>query len=156
MSAVDPARQAQAVRRLFRSVGGLEAASEITGISKSQLQRCSDPRANDSLTIRDLFLLEEVAQGSDGAPHVTRLACRNAGGSFEPLASSGDVENIHLAMSLMSKEFSDTAAATAAAAADGDLTSQAAQKILKELQEQITASKLLEALLSHKIGSPDA
>jgi hypothetical protein len=155
MTSIDGQRQAQAVRQLFRSVGGLEAASEITGISKSHLQRCSDPRLKDSLTIRDLFLLEEVAQGPDGPP-VTLLCCQNAGGRFEAITAPSNIDNIHRAMSVMSKEFGDTAAATAEAAAQGDLTEAAALIILKELQEQITASNQFQALLMHKIGKNGA
>lgn len=156
MNAVDPQRQAQAVRQLFRAVGGLEAAASITGLSTSQLQRCSDPRSHDSLTIRDLFLLEEVAHGTDGFPQVTRLACNNAGGTFSYFEGEAEPQNIHLAMSNMCKEFSDTAAEAAEAAAEGHLSKARAIRILKELQEQIAATAGMEQLLVQAIGAADA
>jgi len=76
---VEEQRQARTVRELVGAVGGQEAAGECVGKSQSQVQRWASPNERDSITLRDIEILEGITHGKAGHPIVTRYLAGRAG-----------------------------------------------------------------------------
>lgn len=82
--ALSPEEQvlALATKEAIRAAGGLEVCARETGLSTSQLSRCSSPHHRDSITERDAARIEAIAHGSPGHPHILRARARQLGGVF--------------------------------------------------------------------------
>jgi len=78
-------RQAERARELIESAGGLEACSEESGISTSQLQRYTSKSEKDSIPVRVIEALEAVTHGKPNHPVITRHLARRAGYVLVPL-----------------------------------------------------------------------
>ena len=76
---VEEQRQARAVRELISAAGGLERAAEDIGKGKSQLGRYQSQNETDSMTLRDIEILEGITHGKSGHPIVTRYLATRAG-----------------------------------------------------------------------------
>lgn len=71
---------AAATKRAIQSLGGLDIASRETGLSDTQLSRCSSPNHRDSLTLRAVATIEGLTHGTDGHPHILHALARVVGG----------------------------------------------------------------------------
>lgn len=153
---VEEQRQAAAAKALVRAYGGIEAAADLCGKSSSQIHRYTSPTAPDSMPLRDIALLESHTHGSSGHPQVTQLLCSNAQGMFVHLPDVTDGADVMRSMAAMAKEFGETAAVVAEAAADGKIDLKEAQRIRQELIEQRRASARLLAAVEQIIEAGDA
>lgn len=76
---VEEQRQARAVRELVAAAGGIEPAAKDIGKGKSQVGRYQSVSEPDSITLRDIEILEGITHGKAGHPIVTRYLAARAG-----------------------------------------------------------------------------
>lgn len=76
---VEEQRQARAVRELIRAAGGTEPAAADISKSQTQVSRYQSEREPDSITLRDIEILEGITHGKAGHPIVTRYLAQRAG-----------------------------------------------------------------------------
>lgn len=144
----EEARQARAVRLAIEAAGGLEPASQDTGKAHSHLSRCSSPNHLNSLTIRDVEIIEAAGHGAPGHPHVTRHLCRRAGGIFVSLPEPcTDSQGLAAAACEIAAEMGDVAAAVRTAVADGHADRAERAAIRDQLEELDAASASLRLRL---------
>lgn len=140
-------RQARAVKALVHESGGLEAAACDTGKSKSQIHRYTSPTAPDSITLRDIMILEAIAHGSPGHPQVTQMLCANAHGMFVPLPDLQAHDSpIADGMGKLGKEFGEAMAVMGATLADGQVEKVEARRCIGELDDMIQQALLTRAM----------
>lgn len=146
---VEEQRQARAVRTLISAAGGLEPAAEVTGKSTSQLSRCSSPNDKDSLSIRDVELLESVTHSTAGHPHVARYLAARAGFVLfrQPTAAPQGADLLQL-VARQAKESGDITANMIAALADKHLSKAEILKLRREVHELIEVAVCMDAELN--------
>lgn len=76
---VEEQRQARTVRALIAAADGVENAASDIGKSKSQVSRYQSVTDPDSITLRDIEILEGITHGKAGHPIVTRYLANRAG-----------------------------------------------------------------------------
>lgn len=146
---VEEQRQARAVRELIKAAGGLEEAHGITGKSTSQLGRCSSPNDKDSLSIRDVELLESVTHDTTGHPHVSRHLAANAGFVLfrKPTVRATGADLLGL-VARQAQESGDITAKMIAALADKKLNQAEIADLRREVRELIEVAVCMDAELS--------
>lgn len=95
---VEEQRQASAVRKLVAAADGVEPAAHDIGKGKSQVSRYQSVTEPDSITLRDIEILEGVTHGKPGHPIVTRYLARRAGCALVhlPVVRATGTELLHL------------------------------------------------------------
>lgn len=126
-----------ATRELQRAVGGVEAAAEITGKSKSQHGNYQNPNMPDFATVEAIADMEAVARGTPKFPQVTGLLCQLAGGVFVPLPEMPETDEAPalLVMRLASELGSVSASITDGLADNGRIDPHEAVASLRRLAE---------------------
>ncbi|TXC73940.1 hypothetical protein FSZ31_04255 [Sphingorhabdus soli] len=147
-------RLCAATREMQRGVGGIEAAAEITGKSKSQHGRFQSPHDSDLPTVGDIAMIEDISRGDPAHPAVTRLLCQLAGGVFVPLpAHDGDLPGLADSVVSLSCELGDVANAIRAGLADDQVLSAVeAGKVRRELDDLMRCCAALGQLLDARIA----
>lgn len=137
-----------ATKDLQRAVGGVEAAAEISGKSKSQHGRFQSPHDPDFATIADVIAMERVAHGTAGHPQVTRLLCAQAGGLFVPLPEAIDEgDGLSLLACELAAEVGDVARAVSDSLRDRVVEPGEARHVLRELDDMDAKSAALRLQL---------
>lgn len=67
---VDERRLAAATKRAYTAAGGLKVCEAETGISDTQLSRCSSNFHSNSLSIRNAVRVDALAGSEEGVPHI--------------------------------------------------------------------------------------
>lgn len=150
----DPKRLAikRATGELVDAAGGPTRAAQFAQRVKRQ-QSYSDY----SLATVDHFIpidaaieLEEVTVGLPGWPHLTRLMCGRAGGTFVPLpVSRPSSADFHKRLAELATEYSDVSAGLLRALADGRVTAREvrAGDLVTEAAQLVAKAAELRALL---------
>ncbi len=149
---VEEQLQADKARALIAAVGGLEAASEISEISTSQLSRYQSKHHHDSMPGRVIELLEAVTHGQTGHPIMTRHLAKRQGYALVPLpgALPGDGEwNRHIAH--LSEQASGVIAGLSMDLADDqDVSPAEARKRLSDADQLVQVAVEIQAALKAK------
>lgn len=126
----------EAIRQLVSEVGGFAEAGQIIQKSPSTISSYLDPEKKTSMTVGDLISLEKL---SDNNPSIHFIARQFGYEIFKPIKSDGLnkwLEHI----SIITKEFSDLLhAAHRCLSDDGDIDAFESRRILKELDEHLSA-----------------
>jgi hypothetical protein len=149
-----PEKQAlkQVAKALVRAAGGVEAAEEITGRSKTQLSAYGNINAPEFMPVDAIAALEGVTHGHAGHPIVTRLLATRAGYTLVKLpAAAPDCGDWHRAIGSLSKEVGDAVQAVCSSLSDdtpGKVTAQDVRErgIIAEIDEAIEKLVAMRAL----------
>lgn len=140
--------QAGLTRKLVRAVGGVEAASEVTGKCIAHISRCTSPNNKASISLRDVAELEAVTHGTLGHPIVTRhLAARNGYALVAlPTAPATGTDLLAL-LSLQAREFGELSSGAMAALADQKVDGAENSALRKQISIMITELVKMDAEL---------
>jgi hypothetical protein len=139
-------RLKRATKLAVQAAGGLEECACATGLSTSQISRCCQADAPDSLTIRDAEVIDSLSQTH--FPYILNEWARLAGHVLVRLPQ-GPAEYQALVHGIvqLSTELGDVARSVSDALSDGACTPREAQRALDELTELETASARLRGHL---------
>lgn len=84
---------ARATKQAIQAAGGLEVCARETGLSTSQLSRCSSPNYADSITERDAAIIDSLTHGHAGHPFILRARARLLGCLVIDLPDATDDDN---------------------------------------------------------------
>lgn len=137
---------ALATKRAIQAAGGLDVCARETGLSTSQLSRCSMPSHRDSLTIRDAHTIEAI--GDSGQPHILRAQARLLNCVVVPMPEAiADVACIASGTMELTAELGDFAQQVRSALSDGEVTPAEAALAIEHLDELDQASAALRMKL---------
>ncbi|MCB2051984.1 MAG: hypothetical protein KDE63_11210 [Novosphingobium sp.] len=146
---VEEQRQARVARNLIREAGGLEPAAEHVGKGKSQLGRYQSAHEPDSITLRDIELLEGVTHGKAGHPIVTRYLAQQAGYALVRLPTAVPHGNELLQLvARQAKESGDITQGVIAALDDQSVDLGEVRALRREVAELIDAAVAMDAHLA--------
>jgi hypothetical protein len=125
---------ALATKRDIEAAGGLEVCAAETGLSTSQLSRCSSRNHRDSLTVRDAATIGAIGTGAPGSPFVLHALARLAGKLvIDGPGTVTDAACVQAGVIELVTELGDFARAVGAAVADGKWTPREVEAALTEL-----------------------
>lgn len=142
----------EAVAALVEAAGGQAAAAELLGVSRSQVQRYTDPaEPGVSMPLHHIAGLEAAA----GQPLVTEALAYRAERLLFLLPESDLLKAGGLGVDLaaLGREASDVFARGAEFLADGQLDAREAPELLREIAEMLTAGGHLYARCAAAIES---
>jgi hypothetical protein len=135
---------ALATKRAIQSAGGLELCEQETGISDTQLSRCSNVNLRDSITIRDAVTVDNLA----GQPLILKAMARQLGHLVIPLPqTSTDPDTLAATVLQLAAEFGDVSRSVHDAIRDGKVTAEEAAHALAELDQLDEVSARLRLAL---------
>ena len=146
-------RLALATKRAIQAAGGLEACAAETGLSTSQLSRCSSPHDRDSITIRDAVTIQAFAHGTAGHPHILLAMARQLGFVVLPVPEATD-DGAGLPQSVceISVELGDVARAVQdALASQGPSGTAVAKSEAEAALQQVTELEIATARIRQKL-----
>ena len=144
---------AVATREAIRAAGGLEVCARETGLSTSQLSRCSSSVHRDSITVRDAARIEAIGHGSPGHPQRLRALARMLGGVFVMLPEANcEGSGLPTSVMEMAAELGDVSRAIqdglSSHGPDGTkMTPAEARVALEQLHDHETATARLRVAL---------
>lgn len=125
-----------AAKALIRAAGGLEAAAEATGVSKSTLHRYSSVTCAEQMPVHVVAALEAVTHGSADHPQVTRVLARRAGYTLYRRAEDSDpCADLLGQLAVQAKESGDIANQVCLAIRDGAVEPGEAAAIIREIDD---------------------
>lgn len=126
-----------AAKDLVGAVGGIEAAAEILGKSKTTVGRWVNINDEDYwMPVDAASDLERVTHGTAKYPQMTREMCRQAGGVFVPLPdSAGGQGELRAGVMDMSSELGDVAREINKALGDGKITVREETAIHRQIDD---------------------
>lgn len=153
---------AAATKRAIQAVGGLDIATRETGLSDTQLSRCSSPNHRDSLSLRAAATIEALTHGQDGHPNMLHALARVIGGVVvvsvpENIGDTAGLvqSTLDLATELGGLSCSISDAMQESSGAGTDVTAGEAQVVIEHLDKLDRASARLRLRLKHIVeGGP--
>lgn len=149
---------ALATKRSIQAAGGLEVCEQETPLSDSQLSRCCSVNHRDSITIRDVAVIDALA----GYPHILHALARVIGGVvvIELPSAADDPDCLVQSILELTTELGDVSGAVASSlrgdSAGGTIvTSAEAGLALEHLDDLDRASARLRRKLE-RIAKGDA
>lgn len=145
-AALSPAEKALALatKRAIQAADGLDFCAGETGLSDSQLSRCSSINHRDSITIRDAVKVEQLGSGN----HILKAMARQLGMLVIPVpATKVDAEGLAQSVIELGAEFGDVSRAVIAALDDGKCNANEAGAALVQLDQMDEVSARLRLQL---------
>lgn len=144
---------AAATKQAIKAAGGLEDCARETGLSTSQISRCSSRDHRDSLTLRAAVTIDDLSHGAPGAPHILRAFGRLMNCVVIPMPDGpADADGLLQSVMELTAELGDVAQSIRAALSDSVITDREREAALDQLDELDAAS----ATLRLKLKSTDA
>ncbi|WP_284537412.1 phage regulatory CII family protein [Pleomorphomonas sp. T1.2MG-36] len=138
-----------ALKRQIAALGGLEAAAELTGISKSHIQRLADINARDRVTLADAAKIDEIA----GDPVILRVVAAALGYRLDALATDERGTNLRRDANTLIIKTAELGSAVSEALEDGIISDNEVVLLTKMLIDlQARNSELLKALQGRRTG----
>lgn len=145
---VEEQRQARVARNLIREAGGLEPAAEHVSKGKSQLGRYQSVNEPDSITLRDIELLEAITHGKAGHPIVTRYLAQQAGYALVRLPTAVPLGNELLQLvARQAKESGDITQGVIDALEDQKIDQDEVRSLRREVAQLIDVAVAMDAHL---------
>jgi DNA-binding transcriptional regulator YdaS (Cro superfamily) len=138
----------EAVERTVTGVGGNAAAAALTGVSKTQIQRYSDPAEGHSeITVRRAMTLEKVTRAEGAVPAVLAWYAAELRYALLDLGAADPDDDWSRDLAALSKEIAEFFAAFHQAMADGRIEASEAGRVLGELRDVWPKLAALQARL---------
>ncbi len=132
-----------AVASLIERVGGITRAADLTGRSRSQLQRYSDDAEPDMVPVDLVRTLETVA----GETIVSGFLVREQGGVVLHLPRGSGEAALNIDFARVGERTSALFAEYARSLKDGKLSAKENGRLLRDLDEVLTAAAVMRARL---------
>lgn len=137
-----------ALKRQISALGGLEASAELTGISKSHLQRLSDINARDRVALADAVMIDEIA----GDPVILRVVAAALGYRLEAMSSGADDHNLRRNANTLTIQAAELGAAVDDALEDNVISDNEDANLTRKLIDvQARTSEILKALQRRRL-----
>lgn len=137
-----------ALKRQIATLGGLEAAAELMGMSKSHIHRLADINTRDRISLADAARIDEIA----GDPVILRVVAASLGYRLEALSADEPGTNLRRGANTLIVKAAELGAAMDDALEDSIISNNEAVLLTKMLIDlQARTSELLKALQ----GRPD-
>lgn len=132
-----------ALKRQIATLGGLEAAAELMGMSKSHIHRLADINTRDRIALADAARIDEIA----GDPVILRVVAASLGYRLEALSADEHGTNLRRDANTLIIKTAELGSAVSEALEDGIISNNEVVLLSKMLIDlQARTSELLKAL----------